>query len=234
MLKRIVDLFFSILLFVILLPLIIFIIILIKFTSRGPIIFKQRRIGYNKKEFNIYKFRTMYTDTPNNIPTHLLENPQKVITPIGKILRKTSLDELPQLFNIIKGEMSFIGPRPELYNQYDLISLRDKYVVHKVRPGITGWAQVNGRDELDIPVKVKLDYFYVEHRCLWLDIKIMFMTFSSVVFGKGVVEGKQASSDRKVLKCKIWKLSDDGFPNIYQKNYVLHSEYSTSDVIKPT
>ncbi|MFZ5989351.1 MAG: sugar transferase [Bacillota bacterium] len=197
MIKRIVDTAGSVILLFLLLPVLVAITALVKFTSKGPIIFKQRRIGLNKKEFNIYKFRTMYIETPKNMATHLLENPDKYITPLGRVLRKTSLDELPQLFNILKGEMSFVGPRPALYNQYDLISLRDQYGVHNVRPGITGWAQVNGRDELEIPVKVQFDKYYVEHGSLWLDIKIIFMTIFSVILGKGVVEGKQIKSDKK-------------------------------------
>ena len=133
----------------------------------------------------------MYLETPKNMPTHLLENPDKYITPVGKLLRKTSLDELPQLINIIKGEMSFVGPRPALYNQYDLISLRDEQGVNYFRPGVTGWAQINGRDELEIPEKVKFDSYYVKNKSLWLDTKIIFITFYKAVFGYGVVEGKR-------------------------------------------
>lgn len=189
--KRFFDLVFSFILLILLLPLFIVIMVLIKCTSKGQVIFTQKRIGADKKEFNIYKFRTMYTDAPKDTPTHLLENPEKYITPVGKILRKTSLDELPQLLNIIKGDMSFVGPRPALYSQYDLIELRDKYGVNKLKPGITGWAQVNGRDELEIPVKVQYDRYYFENRSLWLDLKIIVMTAYNVILGKGVVEGKQ-------------------------------------------
>ncbi|MCR4436302.1 MAG: sugar transferase [Clostridiales bacterium] len=196
--KRLFDLIFSIIMTVILLPVFILIALVIKLSSKGPVIFKQRRIGKDKKEFFIYKFRTMYLETPQNVPTHLLENPDHYITPIGRFLRKTSLDELPQLFNILKGEMSFVGPRPALYNQYDLISLRDGCGVNRVRPGITGWAQVNGRDELEIPVKVEFDRFYVEHYSLWLDAKIIFMTFLNVILAKGVVEGKQTVDEDKI------------------------------------
>jgi O-antigen biosynthesis protein WbqP len=142
----------------------------------------------------------MYTDTPKDVPTHLLESPDRFITPVGKFLRKTSLDELPQLFNILRGDMSFVGPRPALYNQYDLISLRDKVGVNKVMPGITGWAQVNGRDELSIPVKVQYDKFYAENMSLRLDIKIVFMTVFNAVLGKGVVEGKQKSKQNESVK----------------------------------
>lgn len=195
--KRIIDLVCSLIVLIVISPILLGVTLAIKLTSRGPVIFKQRRIGKDKKEFDIYKFRTMYADAPKNVPTHLLENPERFITPVGKVLRKTSLDELPQIFNIIKGEMSFIGPRPALYNQYDLIELRDKYKVNSIRPGITGWAQVNGRDELPIPVKVDFDKYYVENYSLWLDIRILFLTAMSVVSAKGVVEGKQ---DRKNVK----------------------------------
>lgn len=196
--KRILDFIFSIVLVIVFSPIFILLTLIIKLTSKGSVIFKQRRIGKKNKEFLIYKFRTMYIDAPKNMPTHLLENPDRYITPIGKFLRKTSLDELPQLFNIIKGEMSFVGPRPALYNQYDLIALRDEFDVNSVRPGVTGWAQVNGRDELDIPAKVEYDRYYVEHMSLWLDFKIVFMTAFNVMLGKGVVEGKQIQNKEQV------------------------------------
>lgn len=189
--KRFCDLIFSFIFIVVFIPVFLIIGIIIKATSRGPILFKQRRIGKDKKEFFIFKFRTMYLETPKNMPTHLLENPDKYITSVGKILRKTSLDELPQLFNILKGEMNFVGPRPALYNQYDLIALRDDSNVNNVRPGVTGWAQVNGRDELEIPEKVKFDSYYIKHQSLWFDGKIIFLTFYKVLFGYGVVEGKK-------------------------------------------
>ena len=189
--NRLFDLIGAIMCFLILAPINGLIAILIKLTSKGPVIFKQRRIGLGGKEFYMYKFRTMYTDTPKDVPTHLLENPMAYITPIGGFLRKTSLDELPQFWNIIKGDMSIIGPRPALYNQYDLIKLREKYNIHSIRPGLTGWAQVNGRDELPIPIKVEYDRYYVENRSLWLDIKILWLTFRKVPVGAGVVEGKQ-------------------------------------------
>ncbi|MDF2881132.1 MAG: gumD [Clostridiaceae bacterium] len=190
-LKRIFDIMFSSLLIVLLIPVFLVLSILVKVTSRGPVLFKQRRIGKEKTEFYIYKFRTMYLETPKNMPTHLLKNPDKYITPVGKLLRKTSLDELPQLINIIKGEMSFVGPRPALFNQYDLISLRDEQGVNYFRPGVTGWAQINGRDELEIPEKVKFDSYYIKNQSLWFDIKIIFITFYKALFGYGVVEGKR-------------------------------------------
>jgi O-antigen biosynthesis protein WbqP len=187
--KRIIDLIFSLVIMIVLSPLFLVIALLIKITSRGPIIFKQRRIGINKNEFNIYKFRTMKINTPKNTPTHLLENPERYKTFVGGLLRRTSLDELPQLVNIIKGEMSFIGPRPALYNQYDLILLRDNYNIHKVRPGITGWAQINGRDELEIQDKVEYDRYYVQNWSVGLDFRILIKTVDSVFRGKGIVEG---------------------------------------------
>lgn len=174
-------------------PVLLLICLGIKVTSPGPVFFKQRRIGKDKKEFEIYKFRTMRTDTPSDVPTHLFTDAQSFITPIGKILRKTSLDELPQLFNVLKGEMSFIGPRPALWNQFDLTELRDQYNVHSVLPGITGWAQVNGRDEIPLKLKSELDGYYVEHMSLALDIKILVMTFTTVLTSKGVAEGGSES-----------------------------------------
>ncbi len=189
--KRIFDLLFSVAAIVVLSPILSILALIVKLTSKGPVIFSQRRIGKDKKEFNIYKYRSMYVDTPKDVPTHLLDKPDAFITPVGKFLRKTSLDELPQLFNILKGEMSFVGPRPALYNQYDLIELRDNVKANSVRPGITGWAQINGRDELPIPVKVEFDRYYVEKMSLLLDVKIILKTFTSVLLSKGVVEGKQ-------------------------------------------
>jgi O-antigen biosynthesis protein WbqP len=172
LMKRFFDLFFSLIIIIVLSPVLLVLTLIIKLTSRGPVIFKQRRIGKDKKEFHIYKFRSMYIDAPKDVATHLLESPDRFITPVGKFLRKTSLDELPQLFNILKGEMSFVGPRPALYNQYDLISLRDEAGVNKIMPGVTGWAQINGRDELSIPDKVQYDKYYVENRSIRFDIKL--------------------------------------------------------------
>ena len=163
--KRVFDLILCLFGIVVLSPVILILMIIIKITSEGPIFFKQRRIGKNNKEFNIYKFRTMRIDTPN-VATHLLENPEKYITPIGKVMRKTSLDELPQLFNILKGDMSLVGPRPALYNQYDLIEMRTEAGVDKLVPGLTGWAQINGRDEIPLELKVKLDKEYLEKKSL--------------------------------------------------------------------
>lgn len=187
--KRMIDFILSLAGLVILLPIFIIISIIIKCTSKGPILFKQKRIGKNKKHFNILKFRTMRIDTPKDCPTHLLENPDYYITGIGKFLRKTSLDELPQIINILKGDMSIIGPRPALWNQYDLIKERDKYKANDIYPGLTGWAQINGRDELEIDVKAKLDGEYVERISFLFDIKCFFGTITSVLKHDGVVEG---------------------------------------------
>lgn len=192
--KRFLEFVFALIFIIICMPVILIISIIIKITSRGPIFFKQRRIGKGKIEFNIYKFRTMYLETPKNMPTHLLENPEKYITPVGKFLRRTSLDEIPQLINILKGEMSFVGPRPALYNQYDLIALRDDYLVNCIRPGVTGWAQINGRDELEIPEKVEFDSYYAHNQSIWFDIKIIFITFYKAFLGYGVKEGKKETS----------------------------------------
>lgn len=187
--KRMIDFILSLVGLVILSPLFILISIIIKCTSKGPILFKQKRVGKNKKHFNILKFRTMRIDTPKDCPTHLLENPDQYITGIGKFLRKTSLDELPQIINILKGDMSIIGPRPALWNQYDLIEERDKYKANDIYPGLTGWAQINGRDELEINVKAKLDGEYVERISFLFDIKCFFGTITSVLKHDGVVEG---------------------------------------------
>lgn len=193
--KFLFDFIFSIFGVILLLPIFIVIAIIIKCSSKGPILFKQKRVGKNKKTFNIYKFRTMRIDTPKDTPTHLLDNPEKYITRIGQFLRKSSLDELPQLFNIMFGNMSLVGPRPALYNQDDLVSERDKYGANNIRPGLTGWAQVNGRDELPIPIKAKLDGEYVTRMSLLFDIKIIFKTIFSVIKSEGLQEGKVDNSE---------------------------------------
>jgi len=194
-LKRIIDFLLSLVSITFIWWILAIIAVAIKIESKGPIIFKQKRIGINKSEFYIYKFRTMKIDTPKDMPTHLLKNPDAYITKVGKILRKTSLDELPQIFNILKGEMSIIGPRPALWNQYDLIEQRDKFGANNIMPGLTGWAQVNGRDELEIDVKAKFDGEYVQKMSLLFDIKILFMTVFSVFTFKGIKEG---ADDKKV------------------------------------
>ncbi|MFV8813849.1 sugar transferase [Aerococcus urinaeequi] len=187
--KFISDFLLSLLALVILMPIFLIIAIWIKLDSPGPVFFRQKRVGKNKEYFEIYKFRSMRTDTPADMPTHLLNDPTAFITKSGHFLRKTSLDELPQIINIVKGEMAIIGPRPALWNQYDLIVERDKYGVNGVRPGLTGWAQINGRDELEIPIKAKLDGDYVNNISLWFDIRCFFGTIVSVLKSDGVVEG---------------------------------------------
>jgi O-antigen biosynthesis protein WbqP len=175
---------------IVFLPILIFpIAILIKLTSKGPVLFKQKRIGQYKKTFLLYKFRTMRIDTPKDVPTHQLKNPEQWITPLGKFLRKTSLDEVPQLFNILRGEMCVIGPRPALWNQDDLIAERDKYGVNQLRPGVSGLAQINGRDTLPIPVKAKLDGEYLKRRSFLFDIYIIFRTALKIFKDDSVVEG---------------------------------------------
>ena len=195
--KWLLDRLLSLIGLILLLPLYLLIAILIKIDSKGPILFKQKRIGKNKKHFNILKFRTMRIDTPKDTPTHLLKNPEEWITKMGKFLRKTSLDELPQIINILKGDMSIIGPRPALWNQYDLIEERDKYNANKLYPGLTGYAQIHGRDELPIVEKAKLDGYYVKNIGLWLDIKIFFGTIFSIFKSEGVVEGGTGTLEEK-------------------------------------
>lgn len=189
--KRAIDFVLALGGAILLSPLLLVLALWVKLSSPGPVLFKQKRVGRGKSFFMIYKFRSMRTDTPRDMPTHLLENPDAFITPVGRFLRKTSLDELPQIFNILKGEMSVVGPRPALWNQDDLIAERDKYGANALTPGLTGYAQIHGRDELPIPVKAELDGYYAKHVSLWLDIKIFFGTIGSVLSHKGIVEGKQ-------------------------------------------
>lgn len=187
--KRLIDVLLSASGILILSPVLLIFVIAIKLDSSGPVLFRQKRVGIHKTYFNILKFRTMRIDTPKDCPTHLLENPEQWITKVGGFLRKTSLDELPQIFNIFVGQMSVIGPRPALWNQDDLVAERDKYGANDVRPGLTGWAQINGRDELEIPVKAKLDGEYVEKVSFKFDCKCFFGTIRSVLKHEGVVEG---------------------------------------------
>lgn len=195
--KRLIDIILSAIGLVILSPVFLILIIAIKLDSKGPVLFKQKRVGIHKSYFNILKFRTMSIDTPKDTPTHLLENPDQWITKVGKFLRKTSLDELPQIWNIFVGQMSIIGPRPALWNQYDLIQERDKYGANDVPVGLTGWAQINGRDELPIEVKARLDGEYVERIGLMMDVKCFLMTIVSVVKSDGVVEGGAGTIEHK-------------------------------------
>ena len=187
--KRLIDFVLALLGIIVLSPVFLVLMIAIKVDSRGPVLFKQKRVGIHKTYFNILKFRTMRIDTPKDTPTHLLKNPEQYITKVGRFLRKTSLDELPQIINILKGDMAVVGPRPALWNQYDLIAERDKYGANDIRPGLTGWAQINGRDELEIPVKAKLDGEYVKRMGFLMDCRCFFGTFLSVLSGDGVVEG---------------------------------------------
>lgn len=187
--KRVIDITLSGMGLIILMIPIAIIAIAIKIEDPGPVIFKQKRVGKNKKFFSLYKFRSMKLDTPHDIPTHMLSNPEQYILKVGGFLRRTSIDELPQLVNIFKGDMSIIGPRPALWNQDNLIAERDKYGANDVRPGLTGWAQINGRDELEIPVKAKLDGEYVQRQSFWFDLWCFLGTIISVVKSEGVVEG---------------------------------------------
>ena len=208
--KRTFDFIISLIGTIVLLPLILLISILIKLDSKGPILFTQKRIGIHQKTFNIYKFRTMRIDTPKDQPTHLLENPDQWITRMGKFLRKTSLDELPQLFNILKGDMAIIGPRPALWNQFDLIELREKYGVHELLPGLTGYAQIKGRDEVPISLKAKLDRYYKDNFGFWFDFRIFIASFLVVFLARGVVEGSMAPlenmmDEKEKEAMKKWK-----------------------------
>lgn len=187
--KRILDFTLALLVLILLSWFFLLLIFIVKLSSKGPVFFRQRRIGINKSEFYILKFRTMSIDTPKDVATHMLKNPDEYITPIGRFLRKTSLDELPQLINIIVGHMSIVGPRPALWNQYDLIEERDKYGANDVRPGLTGWAQINGRDELPITLKAKLDGEYIKKIGFLFDLQCILKTFRSVIRHEGIKEG---------------------------------------------
>ncbi|HGF7758607.1 TPA: sugar transferase [Enterococcus faecium] len=199
-LKRGIDFLLSLVGIIVLSPIFLILCIAIKIDSKGPVIFKQKRVGKNKTHFYIYKFRTMKVDTPKETPTHLLSNPDFFITRVGKFLRKTSLDELPQLFNILKGDMAVIGPRPALWNQYDLIEERDKYHANDIRPGLTGLAQISGRDELEIDYKARLDGQYTANITPIMDLKCFFGTIISVFKSDGVVEGGTGSVKKEDVK----------------------------------
>ena len=197
--KRAMDILLSGLGLVVLSPLFLIISIAIKAEDPGPVFFRQKRVGIHKTHFNIVKFRSMRQDTPHDMPTHLLEDPQRWITRTGRFLRKTSLDELPQIAQIFTGKMSVIGPRPALWNQYDLIAQRDQYGANDITPGLTGWAQVNGRDELEIEEKARLDGEYAQNISFGMDMKIFWMTVKNVLRGSGVVEGgpKEMKKEKK-------------------------------------
>ena len=187
--KRIMDILMLIIFSPIWLLLMLLLAVVVKLSSPGPVFFTQKRVGKDHTFFTIYKFRSMYSETPKDIPTHLLQDPETYITPLGRFLRKSSLDELPQIINILKGEITLVGPRPALWNQDDLVAEREKYDANSITPGLTGLAQVKGRDELPIPVKAKYDGEYRANMGLFLDIKILFLTFLAVFKSKGVVEG---------------------------------------------
>ncbi|MGN1092760.1 MAG: sugar transferase [Monoglobaceae bacterium] len=195
--KRSIDVVLSFLGIILLSWLFLVIAVLIKIDSKGPVFFKQKRVGIHKTYFYMLKFRSMRTDTPKNMPTHLLNNAESHITKVGRVLRKLSLDELPQMLNILKGDMSIIGPRPALWNQDDLIAERDKYGANDVKPGLTGWAQINGRDELPIDVKARLDGEYVSSMGFIFDLKCFFGTIISVLKSDGVVEGGTGAIEEK-------------------------------------
>ena len=207
--KRLLDIVLSLVGLVLLSPLFLILVVAIKLDSKGPVLFKQKRVGIHKSHFNILKFRTMRIDTPKDTPTHLLKNPEQYITRVGKFLRKTSLDELPQIWNILVGHMSIIGPRPALWNQYDLIAERDKYGANDVRPGLTGWAQINGRDELPIEVKAKLDGEYVKRISFLFDLKCFFGTIVSVIKSDGVIEGGTGAIEEAKNKAEAEKVLEE-------------------------
>lgn len=194
--KYLVDFLVALVAALVLLIPMVLIALAIRIDDPGPALFTQKRVGKDQKHFQLLKFRTMRADTPHDMPTHLLTDPQQYITRVGKVLRRFSLDELPQLFNILMGQMSIVGPRPALWNQFDLVEEREKYGAHQVRPGLTGWAQINGRDELEIPVKAALDGDYI--RCLGakMDLKCFFGTFSKWFTGEGIVEGGTGEMNR--------------------------------------
>ena len=195
--KRILDILILTVFCPIWIPLMIFLSLAIKFSSKGAVFFRQKRVGRDCGFFMIYKFRSMYANAPRDTPTHLLENPEAFITPVGKFLRKSSLDELPQVFNILKGEITLVGPRPALWNQDDLVAERAKYGANDVTPGLTGLAQIRGRDELPIPVKAKYDGEYCANMSLLLDLKILFLTFRTVFKSRGVIEGGTGAIERQ-------------------------------------
>lgn len=199
-LKRIIDITLSAAGLIALSPLLLLLVAWIKTDSKGPVLFTQKRVGKGKTHFNIYKFRTMSIETPKDTPTHMLADPDKYITKAGAFLRITSLDELPQILNIIKGEMAIIGPRPALWNQYDLIAERDKYGANDILPGLTGWAQINGRDELPIEVKAKYDGEYVRKMSLLFDLKCFLGTIAVVMNREGIVEGGSGKMENKQEK----------------------------------
>lgn len=194
--KRMIDFVLALCGLLLLWPLLLVLAVCVKLSSPGPVLFKQKRVGANKTYFNMPKFRSMRTDAPSDVPTHLLADPLQHITPIGRFLRKTSLDELPQLWSIFTGKMSVVGPRPALWNQEDLIAERERYGANALRPGLTGWAQINGRDELPVPEKARLDGEYAEKISFLFDAKCFFGTIGKVLGQKGVAEGGPKSPEK--------------------------------------
>ncbi len=205
-------------------PIFLVIYLWIKLDSPGPIFFKQRRVGIHKSYFDILKFRTMRTDTPKDMPTHLLKNPEQYITRSGGFLRKTSLDELPQLINILKGDMSIVGPRPALWNQYDLLAERERYGANDILPGLTGWAQIHGRDTISIEEKAELDGYYVKNQSFWLDIKCMFLTAISVLKHEGVQEGGTGAMKAEATDEKIADIASEECPLVSVVMATFHRE----------
>lgn len=203
--KRLLDIMLSILALVVLSPVLLIIALIIKFESAGPVLFTQKRVGLHKTHFNIIKFRTMHEGSPANVPTHMFENPEQYITKTGKFLRRTSLNELPQLVNILRGEMSIIGPRPALWNQYDLIAERDKYGANDIRPGLSGWAAINGRDTLEIDVKARFDGEYVKKMSFVFDAKCIIGTILTVLTNTWVVEGGTSALDGTMELEKVYR-----------------------------
>ena len=203
--KRVIDKIISFIGLIVLSPIFLIIFIAIKIDDPGPVLFTQKRVGKNKQYFKLHKFRSMKMCTPHDIPTHMLENPEQYITKLGAFLRKSSLDELPQIWDIFIGNMSIIGPRPALWNQDVLISLRDNYNANDIRPGLSGWAQINGRDELELETKAKLDGEYVKRESLSFDIKCFIGTIFKVAKSEGIVEGKKSNekTNGKPIKEKI-------------------------------
>lgn len=203
--KGIIDKILAFIGLVLLSPLFLILIVAIKLDSKGPIFFRQKRVGKDTTYFNIFKFRTMRVDTPHDMPTHMLKNPEQYITRVGKFLRKTSLDELPQIINILKGEMAIVGPRPALWNQFDLIKERDNYGANDIKPGLTGWAQINGRDTIKIEDKARFDGDYVKRMSFVFDIKCIFLTVAVVLRRKDVVEGGTGAIEDKNEESRVFK-----------------------------
>ena len=194
--KRVLDTLLALIILIVLLPILLIVALVIKTTSKGPVLFKQDRVGKNRKLFIIYKFRTMRVEAPKNCPTYMLNDPDAYITKVGRFLRRSSIDELPQLINILKSEMSFVGPRPTIPQEKELDDLREKYDVFSIYPGLTGWAQINGRDEMSVERKAELDGEYVQKMSFLFDMKIFFLTIIKVFKREGIIEGKCETEEK--------------------------------------